>query len=169
MGVVSPLDAELNVVLGVGLEPDRVPRSRSTSATWRAKWRRQCGEYALRWTALPMRLSTAYRLSPNARHLCPTAGTCAGRWQRSRSTRPHPGKAEPFERVLSCSLPFSPHESSKSVSSGAPQDTGECPPVPQSVCEQAENPGRRSAQRASSRSKGQKHRGPAPGGRRGVC
>ena len=28
------------------------------------------------------------------------------------------------------------------MSSGAPQDTGECPPVPQSVCEQAENPGR---------------------------
>jgi len=39
-------------------------------------------------------------------------------------------EARTAERVLTHSLPLSPRESSKSVSSGAPQDTPRCPPVP---------------------------------------
>ncbi|SRR2546427_2067062 len=49
-------------------------------------------------------------------------------------------------------------ESSKSVSSGAPQDTPPCPPVPQSVCEQAENATRQRRIGATARTSAQKVR-----------
>jgi len=54
------------------------------------------------------------------------------------------------------SLPFSPHGSSKSVSSAAPQDTSPCPPVPQSVSEQAENTTRQRGIGATARTSARK-------------
>ncbi len=60
------------------------------------------------------------------------------------------------EPVLTRSLPFSPRESSKSVSSGAPQDTPQCSPVPQNECEQTENARAGAAPSASVRSSGRK-------------
>jgi hypothetical protein len=53
---------------------------------------------------------------------------------------------------------FSPRESSKSVSSDAPQDTPRSPPVPRSVCERAENGGRPALISATARTSARKSR-----------
>ena len=58
--------------------------------------------------------------------------------------------------VLTRSLPFSPRESSKSVSSGATAGHWGCPPVPRSVCEQIENGRSRALIGATARSSARK-------------